>query len=546
NSDSDDHSITARELGLLASPDNHDHPLQGGESDGDDLAAADDALEIFLFPELHKKKRKEKARGESRRGASSSSIHAIIDSVFQHDLSDDEGAEAGNSIASRPPPLTAKAAAKKAAAQKPAWVDEDTSNLAIDLVEKKSTRGSVRKRRLRQSHAEKMISAEAYEERLKGKFKALYSKADISWAEQPVSSRAGQHSSEDEDSEDDGRALLRSTSKRTVEGASGLLPQGVLTIIPMVDLNKAHPNHSKVTSVKFHPNGQLALSAGYDCGLRVFHVDGKANNKVQGVVFKDLPIRSADFTADGKEVLVSGRKSYFYSYSLDTGHVQRVTQIRGCPDKSYERMLVSPDNKYLAVLAQEGFIHLLSRVTKQSIAVLKVNGTVDSAQFSSDGSVLYAIGDNAQVHQFDMKTRRCLRVFDDCDAFNSTALALSPSGQYLATGGQSGVVNIYDLKSSLSQADLKPVKSLTNLTTPISRLLFNPDSQILAAASSARPDQFKVYHFPSMTSFTNWPTARSPLNTVTSMAFSPHSGYLSIGNVRGRALLYRLGHYPSS
>ena len=57
------------------------------------------------------------------------------------------------------------------------------------------------------------------------------------------------------------------------------------------------------------------------------------------------------------------------------------------------------------------------------------------------------------------------------------------------------------------------------------------------------PRCLRVLHVPSMTVFSNWPTSKSPLHYVHSTAYSPNSGYLAIGNARGRVLLYRLHHY---
>lgn len=53
-------------------------------------------------------------------------------------------------------------------------------------------------------------------------------------------------------------------------------------------------------------------------------------------------------------------------------------------------------------------------------------------------------------------------------------------------------------------------------------------------------------HMPTLTCYSNWPTQRTPLGYVSSMCFSPHSGMLAMGNDKGRALLYRVNHYPSS
>jgi U3 small nucleolar RNA-associated protein 18 len=38
----------------------------------------------------------------------------------------------------------------------------------------------------------------------------------------------------------------------------------------------------------------------------------------------------------------------------------------------------------------------------------------------------------------------------------------------------------------------------------------------------------------------------TPLHYVSAVAFSPSSGYITIGNDRGKALLYRLKHYQAS
>ena len=56
-----------------------------------------------------------------------------------------------------------------------------------------------------------------------------------------------------------------------------------------------------------------------------------------------------------------------------------------------------------------------------------------------------------------------------------------------------------------------------------------------------RPKFFLYFqvHLPSLTVFSNWPTSRTPLRYVHTFDFSPNSGYLSIGNDRGKALLFR-------
>lgn len=52
----------------------------------------------------------------------------------------------------------------------------------------------------------------------------------------------------------------------------------------------------------------------------------------------------------------------------------------------------------------------------------------------------------------------------------------------------------------------------------------------------------RVLHVPTFSVFQNWPAQvqPSPLGHVSDVAFSPHSGYLAVGNSAGKALLYRM------
>lgn len=106
----------------------------------------------------------------------------------------------------------------------------------------------------------------------------------------------------------------------------------------------------------------------------------------------------------------------------------------------------------------------------------------------------------------------------------------------------------------------RPLKAISNLTTPVSTLRFNADAQLLAIASDAKKDQLRLVrfavcfalaklidgqqiHLSSLTAFANWPTAGTPLGRVSSVDFSAGSEYVAIGNARGRVLLYGLKDY---
>lgn len=174
--------------------------------------------------------------------------------------------------------------------------------------------------------------------------------------------------------------------------------------------------------------------------------------------------------------------------------------------------------------------------------LLHVTGTVRSVSFSSDGKELLSIGGDGEVYHWDLRNRRCFHRGQDEGCIKSTALEVSPDNSLFATGSGSGVVNLYNKDRFLGGGKM-PLKAFMNLTTNIDNLRFSSDSQILAMSSRMEKDALRLVHVPSKTVFSNWPSPKTPLQYVHSMAFSPGGGYFAAGNAGGRVLLYRLHHY---
>jgi len=161
---------------------------------------------------------------------------------------------------------------------------------------------------------------------------------------------------------------------------------------------------------------------------------------------------------------------------------------------------------------------------------------------NGEGRELMSLSDKAEVYVWDVAERKCTRRWLDDGGFGSRIMHGDRGGKYLAIGANSGFVNVYDADStSSSRGDRpKPLKTIGNLTTSISTLRFNHDSQLLAIASNNKKDQMRMIHLPSLTAFANWPTTNTPLGHVNSIDFSAGSEYLAMGNNRGRVLLYHV------
>lgn len=412
-----------------------------------------------------------------------------------------------------------------------AWQDEDDEQVEVDIDQKGRTR------KLRETEEENgTLSGVDYVARLRA-LKSTQTKGTNDWADQR----------EDEDDDDGLRKLARQRGGLVSKNAqSTTLAPNMLKVKRLKDANTLAPSKAVIQEVKFHQTLPILLAAGFDKTLRLFQADGQANNKLQSVFLKDLPIKRAAFLPGTESVLMCGRRPFFYVYDMGAGKAQRVAGITGVHSeqlKSLEDMCVSPSagNPLICFLAKDGYSILVDSRNRRSVGTLKMNGSVRAATFSADGMELLTGGDEGSVYVWDVRTQRCRAKVQDDGALRISSIATSADGKYWATGSDSGVVNVYDGKAS--SVNQKPLKAIMNLTTQVDNLKFNHDSQMLAISSRFKKEALKMVHLDSMTVFQNWPTLKTPLSTVSSVDFSPNSYFTAIGNDKGKVLVYNLCHY---
>lgn len=378
--------------------------------------------------------------------------------------------------------------------------------------------------------------------------------------------------SEDEDSDlelEENSDFFQQTGNFLVESnrlnsTISSLPKTNLDIKVCTDANKEDPDKARLKCVEFHPSARVMLTAGLNQRLSLFQIDGKKNAKIQSIFIDKFPIMAAHFTKSGDEIILGSRHKSFYYYDMISGKMISVTPPVKALDEFQRYSIssnfeISPDNRFIAFVGSQGQIHLFSCKSKEWINSLKINDSCNAVTFSSDSRYLFAFGDDKDVNVFDMNDRghRCLYKFTDYGCLSGTSLAVSNNNQFIATGCKSGVVNIYNLNETLNQTNRhpKPLKSFMNLTTPCTSLKFNSTSEILAACSSYAENACKLIHVGSLSVFSNFPqkNLNDPLGLSSSadiripqcIDFSMNSGYFTIGNHKGNALLYRLKHYGS-
>ncbi|XP_023762536.1 U3 small nucleolar RNA-associated protein 18 homolog [Lactuca sativa] len=420
-------------------------------------------------------------------------------------------------------------ATKDYAPRTPVWVDEEEAKTNINISKVN------RLRKIRKEEDEKLISGSEYVSRLRAHHMKLNPSTD--WA------RPNSHVYNSDDNDGDFDGILQTTEDLVVSGmgSSKLLP-GLLEYSRLVDANAQDPSSGPINSVQFHRNGQLLLTGGLDKKLRFFQIDGKRNTKIQSIFVDDCPIRKASFTPDGSQVILSGRRKFFYSFDLVKAKMDKIGPLVGREEKSLEAFEISPDSKTIAFIGNEGYILLVSSKTKELIGTLKMNGTARALTFGNHGQELVATGGDGQIYHFDMRSMSCFHKGVDEGCLTGTALGMSPKGNIFAAGSDSGIVNIYNKEEFLG-GNRKPMKRIENLTTKVDFIKFNSDAQILAICSSMKKNSMKLVHVPSFTVFSNWPPANKALQYPRCLDFSPSGGMMALGNAAGHVLLYKLNHY---
>ncbi|KAJ0416047.1 WD40-repeat-containing domain protein [Aspergillus carlsbadensis] len=454
------------------------------------------------------------------------------------------------------------------------WHDSDDERITISLA------GNNKLRKLRVAELEDVISGKEYIRRLRRQYLQLHPTPD--WANPKLNKRAdGDDDSDLVDEMDTDDEETQSTqplakllqgmdfTKIETQGPTGGRPKlrkEVIGIQRLKDIGKDQP--SAVTSLTFHPHYPLILSSGPASTLFIHHIapDAPAPNPLlTSLHIRRTPITTSAFSSpDGNQIYASGRRRFFHIWDLNTG---KVDKINGSADrreeqKSMERFKLSPCGRYIGLIGSTrkggGVVNIHNAGTAQWLGQVRVDGRGGIADFAwwANGEGLTAANLNGEISEWDGQLNRIVARWKDAGGVGTTVLRLGGSlsqsqhnehslgpDLYLAIGSKSGIVNIYD-RSTWTSTSLprnpEPLRALDQLVTPITQIEIAPDGQFLAMASETKKDALRLVHLPSCTVYRNWPTQSTPLGRVTSVAISPNSEYLAVGNERGRIRFWQI------
>lgn len=450
-----------------------------------------------------------------------------------------------------------------------------------------SLASNTRLRKLRDTEADDTISGKEYIRRLRRQYEILH--PTPAWAEYARKRRKIAKSNGSDDSDSD---ISMDDGSSTVQPLASLLRSGGLLVNiksqsstrrrklrpEVIDIQRtkdvAGHGASSVDTLQFHPYYPLLLSAGPSSTVYLHYISPQPPNPnplLTSLHMKGTSLHTAAFCCPGTDptsseqdstrIFLAARRRFFHTWSLASGSVSKISRpMYGdarAEQRTMENFKISPCGRYMGLVGSArrggGSINVLSAETMQWICSCRIDSGGGVADFAwwRDGNGFAVVGKNGEVSEYDISRASVVMRWLDEGAVGTTVISLGGEGggklggdRWVAIGSSSGIVNIYDRREfdELAKTSTRPkaAKSLDQLTTPTSHLVFSADGQMLVIASRWKRDALRLVHLPSCSVYRNWPTDKTPLGRVASVSVSPDGMYLAVGNEQGKIRLWEI------
>ncbi len=250
--------------------------------------------------------------------------------------------------------------------------------------------------------------------------------------------------------------------------------------------------HLNLWDLAFGPDGKMLASAGGGDGTaRVWHLsDGTCFSVLKGQVSfigSSRPfVRGVAFNPDGRLLATCGGDGTVKLWIVGIGQCVATFRHRGIVDA----VAFDPEGKRFAAL-NSGGVHLWSLQTekpwtyqteKPEAVYEDMTGMWRSLAFAPNGKLLFASADpvgNARdlptLRIWDPETNKLAFQLQGRERRAFSALAFSPDGKTLATGGRACPVQLWDVATGKNTA------TFADRPGGICALTFSPNGKILAA-----------------------------------------------------------------
>lgn len=217
---------------------------------------------------------------------------------------------------------------------------------------------------------------------------------------------------------------------------------GMLRLWKMSDGKPLQPpleNGSPIISIDLSSDGKAILVISSDGNCKLWNLGEKPEGKLVG-----QGVAHARFLQDGSQFITVGKPGGLLAFRRDT--LERVTKTMLNNNGAVSAVVLAPDRDHVLIPSQDGYTRYWSLKNEDvSIPPLKQGSPATAAAIDPEGKLAATGGENGLVYLWNLKTGELALPVPWVHEGVITELRFSPDGKYLASASEDKQCIVWDV-----------------------------------------------------------------------------------------------------